>query len=348
MKKKIGQMFIIRMNGKEITDELVTLIKDYNIGGISIYSKNYDSYKEMHKLINKIKKINKKYNDTPIFIAIDEEGGRVDRLPDDFNTLPAAKRLRKDIKYVKEDGLLIKEMLEKLGVNLNFAPVFDIQRFGDYHIIGNRALGESSQEVIKNGITMVNIFNDNVIPVVKHFPGQGLFKNDPHILLPSTNVNIDKEEDIEPFKEAIKNKCPAIMISHVLIRKMDLFNPASLSKKVIKDYLKDELKYKGLVITDDLKMKSVNILYGYKKSCLKAINAGNNVLLMGGKYNDVINCINYIEKKMNKSLKKDIELSYDKILDIKKKYHINDEPTNKIDIEYYNNKIQELLDKVID
>ena len=138
------------------------------------------------------------------------------------------------------------------------------------------------------------------------------------------------------------------MISHVLIRKMDLFNPASLSKKVIKDYLKGELKYKGLVITDDLKMKSVNILYGYKKSCLKAINAGNNVLLMGGKYNDVINCINYIEKKMNKSLKKDIELSYDKILDIKKKYHINDEPTNKIDIEYYNNKIQELLDKVID
>lgn len=347
MKKKIGQMFIIRMNGKEITNELVSLIRDYHIGGISLYSKNYDSYDDMYRLINNIKKINKQYNDTPLFIALDEEGGRVDRFPKDFKTLPAAKRLRRDISFVNEDGLLIKEMLENLGVNLNFAPVFDIQRFDDNHIIGNRCLGETAQEVIKNGITMVKLFDDKVIPVIKHFPGHGLVKRDPHFLLPSTNVNITDEEDIEPFKEAIKNNCPAIMISHILVKKMDRFYPASLSKKVIKDYLINELKYNGLIITDDLKMAAVNILYGYKKSCLKAIKAGNTALLVGGSYSDVMHCINYIEKKMDYLVKENIELSYDKIINIKKKFHINDDATKKMDVNYYNSKIQELLDKVI-
>lgn len=347
LRKMIGQMFIIRMQGKEITKELVSLIKDYHVGGIALYSRNYDSYEDMYKLINDLKELNKKYNDTPLFIALDEEGGRVDRFPKDFKTLPAAKRLRRGLEYVNEDGLLIKEMLENLGVNLNFAPVFDIQRFDDNHAIGNRCLGITGEEVIKNGITMVNLYDDNVIPVIKHFPGHGLVKRDPHFFLPSTNLDITKEEDIEPFKAAINNNCPAIMMSHILIKKLDRFYPTSLSKKVIKDYLIDTLKYDGLIITDDLKMNAVNLLYGYKRSCLKAIIAGNNAVLIGGKYCCVKDSINYVEKKMNDSLKEKIELSYKKIIEYKKEFHINDNPTKKMDVDYYNNRIQELLDKVI-
>ena len=90
------------------------------------------------------------------------------------------------------------------------------------------------------------------------------------------------------------------MISHILLSKLDPFNPASLSKKVIKDYLQDKLHYEGLIITDDLKMKSVNILYGYKKSSLKAIYAGYDIILIGAEHNKVINCINYINNKLTK------------------------------------------------
>lgn len=346
MREKLGQMFIIRIHGKEVTDELETLIRDYHVGGVSLYSKNYDSYDDMYKLINDIKKINKKYNDTPLFIGIDEEGGRVNRLPKEFIGPPSGKMIRSNINYVKEDGLLIKEILKNLGINLNYAPMFDIQRYDDSHPIGNRCLGKTAEDVIKNGSVMVKQFDDFVIPVIKHFPGHGLVKRDSHLFLPITNSDIKNVEDMEPFKDAIKNKYPAIMISHILIKKMDMFHPASLSKKVVKDYLIDELKYDGLIITDDLKMKAVNILYGYKRSCLKAIKAGNTSILIGGDYKTVLSCIKYVEKKMNDSLKENIEIAYDKIIKAKKEYHINDNPTKKMDVSYYNAKMQKLLDKI--
>ena len=297
--QKIGQMLIIRLQGKKINDSLITLIKDYNIGGILLYSKNYDSYEQMLDIINELKEINSKYNDTPLFISIDQEGGRVNRLPKEFNNIVAAKKLSIDKKYVEKASQLTSNILNAIGINMNFAPVLDIQRFSDKHAIGDRCYGTNKETVAENGIIVMNTLKEkNIVPVIKHFPGHGLVKNDSHFLLPITFSNIKETEDIVPFISAINNGCDAIMISHIMISKMDKIYPATLSKKIIKNYLIDELKYKGLIITDDLKMKAVNLLYGYKRSALKAIEAGNNMIIIGSNYHKVIECINYIKRKL--------------------------------------------------
>lgn len=347
LEEKLGQMFIVRMKGKTVTSELESLIKEYHIGGISLYYNNYDSYEEMYSLINELKKINKKYNKTPLFIAVDQEGGRVDRMPDEFKTLPSAKKISIDEKLIKESGNITGELLSDLGINLNFAPVLDIQRFSDNHAIGDRCFGENKEDVIKNGLLMMNTLKKNVIPVVKHFPGHGLVKRDSHILLPVISKDIKKEDDICPFIEAIKENVPAIMISHIMLTEMDKIYPASLSKKVIKDYLVNELGYKGLIITDDLKMKAVNFVYGYKKSALKAIEAGENVILIGSDYEEVKKCINFIKLKLNDSLIDDINTSYEKIISLKEEYNLNDDKKEKIDIEKYNKRIDKVRNSVI-
>ena len=347
IKKKIGQMFIIRMHTKTITSELETLIKDFNIGGVCLYSKNYTTYEEMLKLVNSLKETNKKYNKTPLFIAIDQEGGRVNRLPKDIKNISPAKKLSKNDKYIIEAGNITGELLFKTGINMNFSPVLDIQRFPDNHAIGDRCYGDNYKDVSHKANLMMKTLQDNkIISVVKHFPGHGLVKNDTHLFLPIVTKDIDNTEDIIPFKEAIKQNTDAIMISHILLSKLDPFNPASLSKKVIKDYLQTKLNYQGLIITDDLKMKSVNLLYGYRKSSLKAISAGSDIVLIGADHNKVINCINYIANRLTDELENNINNSYQKILKTKEKYNIEDKTNNKIDIEKYNKRIINLNKKV--
>lgn len=347
IEEKLGQMFIIRMHDKVITKELETLIKDYHIGGISLYSKNYDSYDEMLSLINELKRLNNKYNNTPLFIALDQEGGRVNRLPKDFKNIVSAKKLGENKKYALEAGQITGELLYKLGINMNFAPVLDIQRYEDSHAIGDRCFGNTKEKVSENGITMMNsLKKEGIIPVIKHFPGHGLAKRDSHLFLPIVNEKIEKSDDLVPFINAINEKADAIMIGHLMIRKMDKIYPASLSKKVIKEFLIKKLNYNGLVITDDLKMKAVSLLYGYKRSVLKAINAGNNIILIGTDYETVIKCIDNIIKKMNNNIKNDIETSYNKIIDLKNKYNVNDNENEKFDINLYNEKINKLNEKI--
>ena len=347
-KEKIGQMVVIRMHGKKITEDLVSLIRDYHIGGISLYTNNYSSYDEMLSLINSLKELNSRYNKTPLFIAIDQEGGRVNRLPKEFLNLPPAKRISIDKKYIKESGSIIGDILYNLGINMNFAPVLDIQRFPDNHAIGDRCFGDNKEDVTTNGIIMMNeISKRNVIPVVKHFPGHGLVKKDSHFFLPVINKDIKESDDIYPFKEAIINNSSAMMISHIMIRKMDKIYPASLSKKIVTNYLKEELKYDGLIITDDIKMKAVNFLYGYKKSFYKAVEAGNNVILIGSSYGIVKECIDNVLNKMTDEIEKNINNSYKKIINVKKEYDIKDKSNKKMNVDFYNKKIEKIRDEVM-
>lgn len=134
--EKIGQLFLIGFEGNTITDETREMIEKYKIGGFILYRKNYKNYEEMLKVINELKKINEK-NKIPLFIAIDQEGGRVNRMPKDFKNLKSPKKIvkLKDVELVKNSIDIISEMLLKSGINMNIAPVLDIQRFKDNHPI---------------------------------------------------------------------------------------------------------------------------------------------------------------------------------------------------------------------
>ena len=352
LEEKIGQMFIIRMYGKKVTKELELLIKKYKIGGIILYSNNYDSYEEMIDLINELKKINKKYNKIPLFISTDHEGGRVNRLPINIEKMKSAKLLKSknDINIVKNSAKIIGQLLKQSGFSINFAPVLDIQRFKDNHAIGDRCFGCNKEDVIKYGIEYMNeLKKEKIISCVKHFPGHGLTCTDSHFLVPIVKEKYSKfvNEDLVPFKKAIKNNVPMIMIGHLYIPDIDKKYPATLSKKV-NNILRKDLKYDGVIVTDDIKMKSVKLFHSYYSITKKAIDAGNDIIMVGTTYNKIQQVIEKIIKNSenNKVKTNRIDESFDRIINLKKEYNINDNKVKKINIDLYNKKIKELNNKL--
>ena len=173
LREKVGQMLIIKIFGKEMTEKEKKIIREYKIGGVILYRKNYDSYEEMLKIINEIKKINKESGNIPLFISIDQEGGRVNRMPRELKNIKSAGKLasKLNIELIREAGKITAKMLKESGFNMNYAPVLDIQRFENGHAIGDRCYGKNAEEVSKNGIeVMKELSKGGIIPVVKHFP----------------------------------------------------------------------------------------------------------------------------------------------------------------------------------
>lgn len=185
-----------------------------------------------------------------------------------------------------------------------------------------------------------------MIPVIKHFPGHGLTKKDSHFFLPVIDAKIEdlEKEDILPFKRAIGQNVEVIMVGHLVIKDVDKKNPASLSKTVINDYLRNKYQYKGLVMTDDLKMRAISLRYGYVRAAVKACKAGADIIMIGAPHNTVIHAIHKIEKNV-KNQKIDIcqiDKSVEKIIKLKEKYNITDETAKGCNIEDINEKIEKI------
>lgn len=348
VEEKIAQMIIMDLDKNEITKETFDIISRNKIGGILLYKKNYSDYNSMIKLINGFKKSNSE-NQIPLFISIDQEGGRVNRLPKEIHNLKSALKIAqtRDITKAEKSGELIGKILRESGINLNYAPVLDIKRFSENHAIGDRCYGENKEDVSKYGIEVMKAMQkEHVIPVVKHFPGHGQTNKDSHFFLPKITQDIEvlENEDMKPFEEAINNDCDAIMIGHLIVKKIDKRNPASLSKKVITRYLKEKFKFKGLIITDDLKMGAIRLLYRPEVAVYKAILAGNDIVLIGNIENKIEKIIKYVSKKVykNKISINQINESVEKIIKIKEKYNINDSKVNGVNIDEINKQIDSL------
>ena len=204
LEEKIGQLFIVGINGKNIDDNIKTLITKYKIGGVILYKKNYSSYGEMIKIVNELKEINS-VNKIPLFISVDQEGGRVNRMPKEFKNIKAAKKiaLSGDKEKLIKSGKIIGKMLHETGINMNFAPDMDIQNFADTNPIGDRCYGTTAEDVCKNAIpVMREMQKQKVISVIKHFPGHGSTDKDSHFFLPVINKEIEEIEHthLVPFK----------------------------------------------------------------------------------------------------------------------------------------------------
>jgi len=351
LEEKIGQLFMIGLEDK--TDEQIKkLIQENKIGGIILYKGNYSTYDEMLSYVNNIKKVNSN-NNIPIFISIDQEGGRVNRMPLEIEKIKNATKIAetKNVELVRESGRIIGEMLNKTGVSMDYAPVLDIRRFEEKHAIGNRCYGENKEDVSKYGIeVMKQMQNEKIIPVVKHFPGHGLTKKDSHFRIPRIKEKIEilEKEDMIPFENAIKEGAEAIMIGHLIIEDVDKKYPASLSKEVIQKYLIEKYNFKGLIITDDLKMMAIRLHYNMKKAVVKAIEAGNDIIMIGMSYKKLKKIINYVVKEV-KDGKIDIEKinkSVEKIIKMKEKYNIVDNEVKGFNVKEMNERIKKLNEKL--
>jgi beta-N-acetylhexosaminidase len=350
--EKIGQLMLVGIEGYEIDERTKQLIHEHRVGGVILYRKNISDAKQLLSLINSLKKSN--FPNTPLFISVDEEGGSVSRMPDELHKIPSAEIIGgiNEEQLSFELGAVIAEEIKSFGFNMNFAPVLDINSNPNNPVIGNRAFGSEPEVVSRLGImNMKGIQSKGVIPVVKHFPGHGDTAIDSHIGLPIVHNGLERLNDFElvPFKRAIENNADAVMIAHILLPEIDKENPASMSKIVITEMLKDDLGFEGIVVTDDMTMGAIVEHYSIEDAAIKSLDAGADVILVAHEYEKQIRVINAIKNAVKNSdiTKKRIDESVYKVLKLKEKYDLNNDIIDSVDIEKINEKIDEILNKYV-
>jgi len=348
--EKIGQLVIVGLDGYVNDENSTYLIEKYRVGGFVLLKQNVKDTEQLLELMNSLKKTNAA-NKIPLFLAIDEEGGRISRLPDDFKKLPSSGRIGQanDKRLAYQAGSLLAEMLKTIGLNMNFAPVLDINSNPENPVIGDRAFGVSSELVTELGMeAMSGIKAQGIIPVIKHFPGHGDTDVDSHVGLPVVEASLSRLESFEliPFKTAIENQADAIMIAHILLPKIDPNNPASFSKPIITDLLRKKMNFDGVVITDDLTMGAVVNNYDLGEAAVESLKAGSDIILVCHDYEKEVRVIEAIKKAVEtgKITEERVDESLYRILSLKKKYGLSDEPVRAVDLQRLNDKIEELYE----
>jgi beta-N-acetylhexosaminidase len=281
--EKLGQLVMIGIESPEATPEELELISDGKAGGIIFFQRNIIDSDKFIELVNILKNENIS-SDIPLFLGIDEEGGRVARLSGIFPNLPAISEIGRmddpDIAY--EYGAIQAEKLNRLGLNINFSPVLDVASNPNNPIIGDRSISSDPIIVSENGTQLIRamVVND-IIPVGKHFPGHGDTQVDSHVALPVIDKSLEelKQMELVPFEYAIREKIPALMVGHLLVRALDN-KPATVSGEIINGLLRNKLGFDGVVFSDDMTMGAITENYSIDDAALKFIQAGGDVALI--------------------------------------------------------------------
>lgn len=349
--EKIGQMVIVGVDDYTNNSHSTEMIEAYHVGGFILFDRNIKDPSQALGLINSLKETNAG-NKSPLFIGVDEEGGRVTRMPVGLARIPTNKAIgqadNSDFSY--EIGKAIGGELKAFGMNMNFAPVLDINSNPKNPVIGDRSFGANPEIVSKLGVqTMKGLQSQNIISVVKHFPGHGDTSVDSHKSLPVVNHGLDRLKAFEllPFAEAVKNNADAVMVAHILLPEIDKENPASLSKAVITDILRGELKFNGVVITDDMTMGAIIQNYGIGEAAVKSVNAGSDIVLVCHEYDKEISVIKALKAAAETgTISEDtINDSVYRILKLKQKYGLADETLGSIDVDRINASIKGVLNR---
>lgn len=347
--EKIGQMVIVGFNGYTIDENTRALIKNYHAGGFILYSYNVENPDQLLTLINSLKSTNSS-NKIPVFVSVDEEGGRVSRMPAGFTKLPTNEAIGRvnnaDLSY--RIGSIIAEEIKSFGYNMDFAPVLDINSNPNNPVIGDRSFGSNAEIVSRLGIaTMKGIQSGGIIPVVKHFPGHGDTSVDSHVGLPSVDHDMSRLKSFEliPFDAAIKNGADAVMVAHILLTKIDPAYPASMSKTIITDILRNQMKFNGVVITDDMTMGAIVKNYEISAAAVKSVSAGSDIVLVSRGYDDEVKVIGALKNAVENGTipESRIDESVYRILKLKAKYKLNDTFINYIDVKKINSDINAVL-----
>lgn len=299
--EKIAQMLIVYYIGDEYDENLSNIIKEVKPGGFILMSDNITTY---DRTLNFVKGMQND-SDIPMIISTDEEGGSVQRIKGirdiSVTDIPYMYYLgqTKDKNLAYKVGEIIANELRTIGVNLTYAPVMDIYSNPNNTVIGKRSFGSDPNTVYDMATSLKNGIEDNLVNTcIKHFPGHGDTETDSHFEIPIINKTLDELEnsDLLPFIKSI-NDTNMIMVGHIALPKITNSSiPASLSKEIVTDLLKNKYNYKGLVITDALNMRSLTDNYSDKEIYTMAINAGVDLLLMP---NGSKNAIKYIKEAID-------------------------------------------------
>lgn len=349
--EKLGQMVIVGLSGTEMDARAAEMIRRQRVGGFILYQPNMRDPQQVWKLADALKQENKRYNrDAPLFLSLDEEGGRVARMPEPLPRFPSARKVGKtnDPAYAKRVAEAIAEELKAYGFNMDYYPVLDVDSNPANPVIGDRAYGVDAASVIRMAIpAMKGMQERQIVPVVKHFPGHGDTSVDSHIGLPV--VPHDKERlrrvELAPFAEAVRSGADAVMVGHLLLPKLDARYPASLSQAVMTDWLRGELGFQGVIVTDDLTMGAISSQYDIGAAAVRSVQSGADILLIGHEHEKqmaVLQALRQAVKDQSISLER-INRSAERVLKLKKNYGISDESVATPDLHTLSERIANKL-----
>lgn len=284
---------------------------------------------------------------------MDEEGGRVSRLPDQFPRLPVNGDIGRigSATLANQVGQILAQRVKGLGFNVNYAPVLDINSNPDNPVIGNRSYGADPDLVTRLGLeAMKGIQSQGVISVIKHFPGHGDTAVDSHVGLPQVEADLERLRTFEllPFREAIKTGADMVMTAHILLPKLDPQHPATLSQRIISGLLREELQFGGVVITDDLCMAAIKDNYDLGEAAVQAISAGVDIVTVCHDYENYITVLNALRDAAAKGIipVARIDEAVTRILKLKERYQLEDSSTPLGNVEAINEDTADLLDRL--
>jgi len=281
--QKIGQLIHVGIAGKTVDAVTRNDLTKHFVGGVILFAQNLGTEEETTRLNGELQKLAIEASGVPLFISIDQEGGRVVRV-ESIET-PGAMAIGQtgNTVYAEDAGFITGYRLKKLGFNLLLAPVLDVNNNPDNPVINTRSFGSDPLTVAAMGNAFAKGVRDvSIVPVIKHFPGHGNTSIDSHLALPRITRTYDELEKTEliPFRSAIYTGAEAVMSAHILFPDLDTEYPATLSKKILGGVLREKLHYDGLILTDAMEMHAISKNFDTGEAAKKAFQAGADIILL--------------------------------------------------------------------
>ena len=279
----VGQMIVGGFAGATLPPTFAEALRDRRRGGAILFRRNLPNIDQTADLTAALLEASPR--ELPPFIGVDQEGGRVVRLPAPTLALPSMRELASfdDLDLVRSAAHAVGVELSALGFNLNFAPVLDVNTRADNPVIGDRAFGADARTVMRCGVAFVRgLQQGNVLACGKHFPGHGDTEIDSHLDLPVVRhprARLD-ELDLPPFRAAIGAGVAALMSAHVVYEQIDPGVPATMSRSICASLLRAELGFEGVLFSDDLEMKDITSRLTIEEAAVEAVWAGCDALLV--------------------------------------------------------------------
>src|SRR5499427_2978337 len=285
VRREIGQLLIAGFDGYQVSPELQSLAREFGLGGVILFARNVVEPEQVAELAFEAARLTPQL---PCWVSVDQEGGRVARLKSPFTEWPPMATLgrSRDVALAERFAQALAAELKSVGITLDYAPVLDIHTNPKNPVIGDRALAETADHVARLGAAIVRALQgEGIAACGKHFPGHGDTSTDSHVELPLVEHPPERLREVEfaPFRAAIEAGVATIMTAHVLVPALDEQRPASLSRAIVHDLLREELNYDGVILSDDLEMKAIAATYEVPSAAVQAIQAGcDGVLICSG------------------------------------------------------------------